>query len=86
MIDRGSLIDAAIRLEALALELGAGQTEADVAIGALMRAADGNVHVLRRAHRHCEREVSEQWPAMVPLLRAFFFLSAARQRVEVQAG
>ncbi|MGH2734235.1 MAG: hypothetical protein ACRDKZ_01535 [Actinomycetota bacterium] len=82
MIDRRALIDAAEELETLALKLGGDESSSSEAIEGLLRAADGNLAALRRAHRRCERAVSEEWPATRERLRAFFYLSAARRQAE----
>lgn len=85
MIDRRALISAADELEKLAITLGERDVEETVAIASLVTSANGNIAALRRAHRHCRRKVSELWSGEGSLLRAFFYLSAARGQVE-QAG
>ncbi len=86
MIDRLALIGAADELEMLAIDLGDREVQEMVAIESLVRAANGDIGALRRAHRHCRQKVSELWPAEGPLLRAFFYLSAARRQMELEGG
>jgi hypothetical protein len=83
-IDRNALVEAANELEILAIDLGEKDVEATKAISSLLGAADGNLAAVRRAHRHCQRRVSELWPAEGPLIRSFFYLGAVRRQMKVK--
>lgn len=69
-------------VEHLALDLAERNTEEKAATRALIQAAGGDVRVMRRAHRHCELAMSDQWPAQRTLIRAFDYLSAGRRELE----
>ena len=75
------LVDAR-NLELLALDLARRNVEETAATRTLIEAAGGDVRVMRRAHRHCELALSDQWPAGRTLIRAFDFLSAGRRELE----
>ena len=85
-LDVEAYVASARRLELMALELARRNVGGTAATRALIEAANGDVRVMRRAHRHCERALSEQWPAGVGLIRAFDFLSAGRQQLELESS
>lgn len=72
-------VDAARRLELMALDLAQRNVEETTAVSALIDAARGDVRVMRRAQRHSELAMADQWPAGRTLLRAFDYLSAGRR-------
>ncbi|MGH2755701.1 MAG: hypothetical protein ACRDLB_14900 [Actinomycetota bacterium] len=82
MRDTVEYIHFADQIEALARELGEHEGDPTVAVERIVSATHGRVLALRRAHRHCEREISQGSPATKGLIRAFFYLSAARIRTE----
>jgi hypothetical protein len=69
-------------VEQLALDLAQRSVEESLATDELIAAARGDVRVMRRAHRHCELAMAEQWPAGDVLIRAFDYLSVARRALE----
>ena len=69
-------------LKNLALVLGDREDDPTAAVDQLLDATGPDVLALRRAHRQCEREIRDDWPADQALIRAFFYLSAARTRAE----
>jgi hypothetical protein len=77
-------VASALRLELMALDLAHRNVEEGAAVRALIEAADGDVRVMRRAHRHCELALSEQWPAGPTLIRAFDYLSVGRRKLETK--
>lgn len=82
LVDSYALVKAADGLATLAFDLGSQEIEAAAAIESLLVAANGDLLALRRAHRRCRRELEERWPAGTELIKAFFYLSAARRQVE----
>lgn len=76
-------VDSARRLELMALDLAQRNAEEKEAVRTLIEGADGDIRVMRRAHRHVEQALVEQWPAGPTLIRAFDLLSAGR--LELQA-
>lgn len=76
-------VNSARRLELMALDLAQRNVEEPEAVRALIDAAGGDVRVMRRAHRHCEFAMSDQWPAGRTLIRAFDFLSAGRRALQI---
>ena len=84
MRDLDEYLKQAESLEEAAIELGDKEPEAEKAISKLITAADADLSVLRRAHRHLEQKVKDRAPGAEAPLRAFFLLSAARQRLEVK--
>lgn len=66
----------------MAIDLAQKHVQEMVAVSALIEAAGGDVRVMRRAHRHCELAISDQWPADQILIRAFDYLSAGRREME----
>jgi hypothetical protein len=79
-------VASALRLERMALDLAQRNVEEGAAVHALIDAADGDVRVMRRAHRHSELALSEQWPAGPTLIRAFDYLSAGRKELEIETS
>jgi hypothetical protein len=79
VIDPDAIVAAATEIERLAVTLASQHTDDARAIELVVQATDGRVRALRRAERHCRREILERWPAEDTLVRAFFLLSAARQ-------
>lgn len=77
-LDVEAYVASARRLELMALDLARRNVGGTAATRALIEAANGDVRVMRRAHRHGERALSEQWPAGAGLIRAFDYLSAGR--------
>jgi hypothetical protein len=82
--DLQAYVESARKLELMALDLAQRNVEDTVAIQALIEASDRDLLVMRRAHRHCERALTEQWPAGVGLIRAFDYLSAGRRELEIE--
>ena len=82
MHDTAEYIHCADQIEALARDLGNHEVDPTLAIEKILFATRGRVLALRRAHRHCEREISQRSPATEGLVRAFFYPSAARIRME----
>lgn len=82
MQDRNEYIEFADEIEALARDLGRRQVDSRLAVEQILTTTGGRVVALRRAHRHCERDILEEWPADQGLIRAFFYLGAARIRTE----
>lgn len=80
--DAQAYVDSARRLELMALDLAQRNVEEPAAVRAVIDAASGDVRVMRRAHRHCELAMSDQWPAGRILIRAFDYLSAGRREME----
>ena len=80
-----SYVASALWLEHMSLDLAQRNVEEGAAVRALIEAADGDIRVMRRAHRHCELALSEQWPAGPTLLRAFDYLSAGRRKLETKS-
>ncbi len=72
----------ASELIGLALTLGDREDDPKAAVDQLLDATGPDVLALRRAHRQCERDIRDDWPADQSLIRAFFYLSAARIRAE----
>ena len=81
--DAQTYVDSARRLELMALDLAQRNAGEKVAVQALIAAADGDIRVMRRAHRHTEQALTEQWPAGPTLIRAFDFLSAGRRDLQI---
>ena len=86
MLDKLEYVRRARDVEETAIELGRGLVQAEGAIRELIVSADRDLSVLRRAHRHIERRVRQDWPASDQLIRAFFLLSAARAKMEKGQG
>lgn len=86
MLDKLDYVRRAHHVEETAIELGRGVMHAEGAIGELLAGADRDLSVLRRAHRHIERRVQQDWPASDQLIRAFFLVSAARAKIEKGQG
>ncbi len=84
MSDPQTYVEAARKVELMALDLAQRNVEEAFAIQSLIEASDGDILVMRRAHRHCERALSQQWPAGVGLIRAFDYLSAGRRELETE--
>ena len=78
-------VASARRVELLALDFAQRNVEEGAAVHALIEAAGGDVRVMRRAHRHREFALSEQWPAEPTLIRAFDYLSAGRRELETKS-
>lgn len=77
-------VASALRVEMMALHLAKEEAGDDEAVAELIEAAGGDVRVMRRAHRHCELALSEQWPAGRTLIRAFDYLNTGRQELETR--
>lgn len=77
-------VASALRLELLALDLANRNVDEAAAVRALIEAAKGDVRVMRRAHRHCELAMSDQWPAGRTLIRAFDYLCGGRRELETK--
>lgn len=71
-------------VEIMALELAEQDIDDEEAVAALIEAAGGDVRVMRRAHRHSEIALSDQWPAGPTLVRAFDYLSIGRRELETK--
>ncbi len=84
--DLETYVESARKVELMALELAQRNVEETFAIQSLIEASDGDLLVMRRAHRHCERALSEQWPAGAGLIRAFDYLSAGRRKLEIESS
>ncbi len=84
-VEVDTYVASARSLELLALDLARRNVDEGTAVGALLEAADGDVRVMRRAHRHSELALSEQWPAGPTLIRAFDYLSAGRGELEMKS-
>lgn len=84
--DVEAFVDSANSLELMAFDLAQRNVDETEAIRKLVEAAVGDVRVMRRAHRHCEQSVSDQWPAGQTLIRAFDYLSAGRREMESEAS
>jgi len=79
-------VESARELELMALDLAKRNVEPKSAIRSLIEKAGGDLRVMRRAHRHFERAISEQWPAKGALIRAFDYLSTGRQELEIETS
>ena len=86
LLDRILYLAAAQELEHAAREFAEDETEPVVAVDLLVAAAGPRLSALRRAHRHLEFLVSDGGSTDRVALRAFFYLSAARIRLERSAG
>jgi hypothetical protein len=82
--DLEAYVESARKVELMAFDLAQRNVEDTIAIQSLVEASDRDLLVMRRAHRHCERAVSEQWPAEPGLIRAFDYLSAGPQQLELE--
>lgn len=65
----------------MALELSRSGVRGGRAIEVLLEAAAG-ADVVRRAHRLAEYAVQNGWPAPHEVVKAFFYLAAARARID----
>lgn len=84
--DLETYVESARKVALMALDLAQRNVEDKFAIQSLIEACGGDLLVMRRAHRHCECALFEQWPAGVGLLRAFDYLSAGRRQLEIKSS
>jgi hypothetical protein len=84
--DLETYVKSAREVELMALALAHRNVEDKFAIQSIIEASDGDLLVMRRAHRHCERALSEQWPAGVGLIRAFDYLSGGLRQLEIKSS
>lgn len=81
-LDAETYVASALKVEKVAFDLAQRDVEQTTAILTLIAAVEGDVRIMRRAHRHCELAVADQWPVGPTLLRAFDFLCAGRRELE----
>lgn len=82
MRDLDAYVGSAQALAAMAHDLGEREVDPVTAVDELISAAGQSLLVVRRAHRHLEHQLACDWPAEQASIRAFFYLSAARIRME----